>query len=249
MKKFLKWASFILLGLLFLAILAGWWVHEPRPEGYGSAAEADSLARAMQMAVDDSAWDETGAVRWTFAGMNRHLWDRERSLAQVEWENVRVLVELGTQRGVAFVDGARADTGEEAELVKAAWAKWVNDSFWLNPIGKLFDEGTTRQLMRWEDGSEGLLISYRSGGTTPGDAYGWKLRTDGRPMRWKMWVSVIPIGGLEASWEGWQQLQTGVWVATQHQMGPVTLEMTELEGAATLEQLMPGKDPFAPLFR
>jgi hypothetical protein len=58
-----------------------------------------------------------------------------------------------------------------------------------------------------------------------------------------MWVSIIPIGGLEASWEGWIQLSTGAWVSTVHEVGPMTLTLTDVKGAASVMELL-GEDPF-----
>lgn len=33
-----------------------------------------------------------------------------------------------------------------------------------------------------------------------------------------MWVSIIPIGGLEASWEDWKKTESGAILATTHQI-------------------------------
>ena len=100
-----------------------------------------------------------------------------------------------------------------------------------------------------DDGEESLLVSYASGGLTPGDAYLWRVGPDGTPTAWKLWVSILPIGGVETSWEGWVTLDTGARISTRH-AGPLglTLELTDVEGAATLDALVDGPDPFAPLF-
>lgn len=240
---------YLLLALIALLAAVGWWLHEPRPEGQSGAA-ADALARDMMAAVNAQAWDSTGAVRWTFPGGHQHLWDRQRHLAQVRWDDYEVLVNLNTRRGVAFENGTKLSAGETEDLVEQAWAFWVNDAFWLNPVVKAFDQGTERLLVDTEGDPKALLVRYRSGGATPGDAYLWHLDPETkRPQRWKMWVSVIPVGGLSATWSGWQQLATGAWVATHHEMGPVPLEITDLTGASTLTELAGGEDPFAPLAR
>lgn len=230
-----------------VAVIGGAVVSDPRPEG-ASGPSAEALTDALQASVDVAAWEQTGAVEWTFGGRQTHLWDRIRHLDRVQWGNKTVLIDLSTQQGRAWVDGEEV-TGSKAErLVGKAWSFWCNDSFWLNPIAKMRDEGTTRSLVEVAEG-EALLISYSSGGVTPGDAYLWIPGEDGRPEAWRMWVSIIPIGGVTTSWEEWQTLSTGAVVATSHKMGPVNLEMTELSGAATLSELYPGDDPFAPLFQ
>jgi hypothetical protein len=60
---------------------------------------------------------------------------------------------------------------------------------------------------------------------------------------------VIPVGGVSTTWEGWQTLSTGARIATRH-VGPfgLTMQLEDVEGAATLEELVGEPDPFAPLF-
>ncbi|MEL6344973.1 MAG: hypothetical protein AAFV53_17780 [Myxococcota bacterium] len=222
-------------------------LHEPLPIGQ-TPALADDLAREVQQAVNIDAWAKTGAVSWDFRGRNRHLWDRERNLVRVEWDEVVVLLDLTSQDGRATRGGQPVDGDRARALLEDAFARWANDSFWLNPLAKLFDDGTTRTLVDI-DGQQGLMIRYASGGVTPGDSYVWLLGPDRRPAAWKMWVSIIPIGGVETSWEGWQTLPTGALVATQHAFpfgGGVTL--SDVQAAETLDALIRGPDPFQPLF-
>ncbi len=212
--------------------------------------EADALARRMETAVRAEAWALTGAVRWTFAGKRQHLWDRRRGLAEVRWGDKRALVDLVARRGLAWTvaDGLeRPLSGDDAHAaVDEAWAAWVNDSFWLNPVTKAFDPGVQRDAVQGADGPE-LMVRYGAGGRTPGDVYVWRFGADGTPSAWRMWTSNIPIGGLEASWEGWIELSTGARVSTRHALPGRTLELTEIAGAATLSALVPDRDPFGPL--
>ena len=131
--------------------------------------------------------------------------------------------------------------------MKTAYAAWVNDSFWLIAMNKPFDPGTRRFRVEQPDGRQSLLVAYGSGGVTPGDAYLWHFDENGRPESWQMWVSVVSIGGLTATWEDWVQLDTGAWVSTKHRVGPLSIGVTEFRGAESLEELEPGPDPFATL--
>lgn len=237
----------VLLGLLVVLAAGAWLVwHHPMPATH--PGDADALARRMTTAVNADAWARTGAVRWTFFDGAHHLWDRGRNLERYEKGDLRVWLDLTSRQGVAF-RGATRLTGEaRAKALETVWARWINDSFWLNPVVKCFDDGVSRALVRDDAGRDGVLLSYRSGGVTPGDRYLWLLDANDRPRAWRMWVSVIPIGGLEATWEGWTQLPTGAWVSTLHHMGPATMRLKDVAGAETLSALVPGEDPFAPLF-
>ena len=237
----------MLAAVLLAAILpAGPAAAEPRPAAT-PGPEAERLARRMLAAVNASAWETTGAVRWSFRGDREHLWDRHRGLARVRWDRVEVLLDLASRRGLAF-DRGRQVRGERADkLVERAFARWTNDSFWLNPVVKLFDPGTERGLVRLEDGSDALLVEYTSGGLTPGDAYLWLPGPDDLPTAWRMWTSNLPKGGMRASWESWVELETGARVSTFHKLALGRVEIGDPAGAATLEELEPGSDPFAPL--
>ena len=242
----------ILAGVLVLGILAvivvGYSLHEPRPEGR-PGPEADALARTMEAAVDKAAWDRTGAVRWTFFERNQYVWDRSRGLVEVRWGESRALLRIADQTGRAWSEGVE-QTGEDAEqALRRAYKLWVNDSFWMNPVVKLFDPGVERSLVTLEDGRDALLASYTSGGVTPGDAFLWIPGPDGLPVAWRMWVRVIPIGGIETTWDGWVELSTGAKIATQHGgWGRLMTFVTDVEGAETLEALGVDAGLFDPLF-
>lgn len=244
MKKLPKWLKIVLggfLGLLLLGFIAVQIASESLPEGQ-SGPEADALAKEMMNAVNKAAWDTTGAISWNFAGSNQHLWDRERHFAQVVFDKNRVLVDLSKRTGVAYVDGEQVHGSKADKLVDKAWKSWVNDSFWLNPVVKAFDDGTSRIIVPQEDGRQALMISYASGGATPGDSYLWLLDDNARPTAWKMWVQIIPIGGLEVPWQGWTTLSTGAVVAKDHGF----LQLTDIKAAASLEELV-STDPFTEL--
>ncbi len=62
-----------------------------------------------------------------------------------------------------------------------------------------------------------------------------------------MWVKIVPVGGLEVSWEGWKTLSTGAKVSSLHK-SVITLELKDIKAAADLMTLLAGKeDPFSAL--
>jgi hypothetical protein len=195
------------------------------PPSGETGAVADELAQRMRTAVRADAWAATGAVRSRFADKNHHLWDRSRSYARVQWDDHRVLLDLTTRTGRVWTEGAELHGEDSDDRVDEAHAKWVNDAFWLNPVVKVNDAGVTRaRVVR--DGVEGLRVTYSSSARTPGDSYLW-------------WVGP----------DGWIELATGARVSTVHETAVFTLRLTEVAGAATLAQLVPGADPFAELVR
>jgi hypothetical protein len=216
-------------------------VHESRPKGI-EGAEADVLARKIQEAVGADQWKEIGAISFEFRGQRRILWDRLRDFARVEFDGKTVLLDVINRRGIAFVGSERVENDRQtAKLVDKAEAYFINDTFWVNPFASFFDHGVSRALV-----DDQLLVTYGSGGRTPGDAYLWRVRDDGIPVAWRMWVSIIPIGGLEVSWERWLELPGGARVATFHD-SVMSLEISNVRAGKTLDDVEPGPDPFAAL--
>lgn len=246
MRKVLLWIGIIFVAMLVITFVAGLIAHEPLPEGEPGPA-ADSLARRMEAAVNKEAWDSTVLVQWTFAGMHHFLWDKERDFCRVQWDDKEVLLDLNTITGKAWQDGQALEGEAAKELMQQAWSYFANDSFWLNACVKAFDPGTERRLLRLAGGDEGLLVTYTKGGVTPGDSYLWILDEDGLPQRWKMWVSILPVGGVSATWEDWTTLDSGARIATTHKNAMFTLEITDLRGARSREDFGLSQDPFLAL--
>ena len=241
-RRLLRGLGVLVLVLIVGLVVTGFVMHEPLPSAT-PGPEADARARAIHQSVDPDAWAATKAVAWTFRGQNRHLWDRDRGFVRVQWDDTEVQLRTGDQSGWAKVGGERV-LGEDGDaLVAQAYGHFINDSFWLMPLGGFFDEGVTRGSVAL-DGQDALMITYASGGVTPGDSYVWFVDEDGRPTKWKMWVGILPVGGIDVTWEGWQQLSSGVWVSTSHTIeGLLSLDLGDVRGATTLAALEP-EDPF-----
>jgi hypothetical protein len=90
---------------------------------------------------------------------------------------------------------------------------------------KVFDTGTERRIVNYK-GKEALLITYTSGGSTPGDSYLWILNEQYFPTAFKMWTKIIPMGGVSASWSHWKTTKTGIQLPTKHQLSLFGLEFT-----------------------
>jgi hypothetical protein len=248
MRAFKILAAILILGLIGLVVV-GYALNDPRPEGQ-PGPEADALARSMQAAVGQEAWDRTRAVRWSFFEQHHYVWDRDRDLVELRWGESRALLRTRDQTGRVWRAGVEQMGADAEEGLRAAYAYWINDSFWLNPVVKFFDPGVGRGLVKLDDGRDALLISYTSGGVTPGDAYLWMPGTDGMPASWRMWVQIIPIGGIETTWEGWTELSTGAKVSTEHEgWGRVMTFIGNVAGAENLDDLGVEADLFDPLFQ
>lgn len=243
MRKVMKWLG-IIIGVIILLLAIGFWViNDPKPKGV-AGSEAEALAEKMALAINQAAWDTTGAVQWTFRNTNSYLWDRARDLVEVKWENYRVLLNTKTQTGKAWENTTELVAEAKAEALQKAFALFCNDSFWLNAPAKAFDGGTTRSIVTDKEGKKALMVHYSSGGVTPGDAYLWYLDESGLPQSYKMWVSIIPVGGMQFSWEQWTTLETGARIATMHHHKYLDIPITDLKGTANLEDFGFSEDPF-----
>lgn len=225
MKKiFLYFAAIVLV-----IIIGGYFIlNEKLPTGE-NPAKADELANKMLKALNKSAWDSTNVVAWTHKGGHQFVWDKKNELVQVKWDKNDVLLNLKEwNKGKAFSEGKEVTDAQLDVLRGKAWSIFCNDSYWLIAPYKVFDEGVSRKIVKTEDGSEALLASYASGGVTPGDSYLWILDKNATPTAYKMWVKVLPIGGVSATWEDWKTTETGAIIAQNHKLGPLDLNVTDL---------------------
>ena len=221
----------LLFAIAFMVLRSNAGMEMPKGE---SGAEADALAMRMMAACESDAWDQTRFVQWTFAGRNSYIWDRSEGTVQVDDGKCTVLINSNTGEGIELLGGECTGlTG----VAKSAWSNFCNDSFWLVAPFKVMDPETRRELVQTDQGPA-LLVHYDKGGVTPGDSYLWYFGADyDLPYAYRMWTSILPVPGMEATWENWTTLHTGAKVAATHNMGPMTLEMSNLRSASTLEEL------------
>ena len=233
MKKIFK-RLLQFIGVLLLLLLIGFGVlyamyNTPLPTGQ-AGTEAEALKEKIYKAVNKAAWDQTRYIQWTFIGRHDYLWDRERNLVEVKWGSTRVLLDPGKKSG-AIYEGGTLQAPNEGTF-NTAYRNFINDAFWLNAFVQMDD--ATLQVIESDYQEEALLVTYPSGGVTPGDSYLWILGEDGLPKSWQMWVTIIPIGGIPTTWENWTTLPTGAKVAQNHVMGPMDVTITNLKSFQTL---------------
>lgn len=174
---------------------------------------ADALAQKVLTAVKHEAYKKTRYIEWSFGGRRNFKWDKEKHVVEVSWNDAKVVLHPNAMdKSKAYLKGV--ETVDE-KLVKRAWDIFNNDSFWLVAPHKLFDAGTLRNI-EMVDGKEALRVKYTSGGTTPGDAYIWILDSTYVPVKYKMFVPIMRMNGVEATWEDWITTQSGTLLPKMH---------------------------------
>ena len=94
---------------------------------------------------------------------------------------------------------------------------------------KVFDKGVELRLVKTKNQKDALLVTYTIGGTTPGDSYLWHLDKNGRPISYQMWVDILPIGGLKATWSDWKLTETGANLPQSHKLLFIYLGITKIK--------------------
>lgn len=230
MKKWIKRMAGV---LAFLVIIFGGsyfiYFNDPVPAG-SSPDQADLLARDMLKALNMEGYRETRYLTWTYrGGRNTYRWDKDMGKVEMSWGNYSGKIDLVSPEESEIKEGGKFLEGERLrEVTKEAISNFNNDSFWLVAPFKIFDEGTERRLVKLPDGTNGLLVTYTRGGDTPGDSYLWELNEEKFPVKYRMWVEILPLKGLSATWEGWQETETGVWLPRYHKIGPIKLDLGEV---------------------
>ncbi|WP_066225624.1 hypothetical protein [Formosa haliotis] len=232
-KKILKISAGVIIFFTLPSLLFFGYVYfkynEDLPQGTPSKA-ADEVAQRMLDAIDYEAYKNTNYIEWTFNKRHHFKWKKNENYCEVYWKNIRVDLQLNAPKSSVVTVGDNTVTGEAAtEYIDKAVNYFNNDSFWLVAPYKVFDSGTTRSLIPIENNAYGLLVTYTSGGSTPGDSYMWLLQDDAKPKAFKMWTSILPIDGLEASWSDWKTTETKAQLPTFHKLFFMGLEITDLK--------------------
>ncbi|MCK6551499.1 hypothetical protein L6R52_37025 [Myxococcota bacterium] len=177
----------------------------PAPPFASTSTDAASkLALRAWIEAGGQRWPEVAQLDFTFVVTDgaetkasvRHRWDLRKNRDRVTWKDktgvVRdVVVDLATKEGEALVDGKKAEGATRTEALEKAYARWVNDSYWLLLPLKTFDPGVTRTLEAPRDHGgktyDVVRLEFASVGLTPGDRY-WLFfdRDTGRIARWEM---------------------------------------------------------------
>ncbi len=207
-----------IFALIIIAIATLYFsLNEKLPEGI-SGAEADSFALNIQQAVKHDLYQDTDYIKWSFRNKNHYFWNKRQGSVDVQWDTHKVQLNLDKPHKSFVKENENISEEEKQKLIETAFSNFNNDSFWIVAPHKLFDKGVTRELVTLDDNSKGLLVKYSSGGTTPGDTYLWKVDENYLPTSYKMWVSIIPIGGIEATWAGWVTTKSGAYLSQEHKL-------------------------------
>ncbi|MBD0832796.1 hypothetical protein [Aestuariibaculum sediminum] len=220
---FLTLPSLLLFGFMYFKY------NEELPSGTKGEA-ADQFAKEMLHALDYDAYQDTSIIEWTFNKRHHFEWNKRLNTCKVYWKEYRVDLNFNNPNNhKAYVHSFIANGDLSESLIKKAVKYFNNDSFWLVAPYKLFDKGCERRLVNLKNNKKGLLVTYTTGGSTPGDSYLWLLDESGKPKSFKMWTSILPINGLEASWSDWIVTKTGAQLPTFHKFLFIGLEITDIK--------------------
>ena len=213
-KAILKFLGIGFLTLIIIGVIAYLFIDESVPSGT-QGQEAEELTDKMLTALNKEGFDSLKYIAFTFPGGHSYEWNRLDNEVRVIWDDKDVLLDLNYS----------SDQYNTEEY--QAYEYFINDSFWLIAPFKARDKGVIRSTVEVEEG-QGLLVSYTTGGVTPGDSYLWIIDENGFPQAWKLWTSNVPIGGLKIGWGGWVEKE-GVWFSTFHPSAVIDLEIKDLE--------------------
>lgn len=214
MKRILKALGIIVALLLIAAAIFYFINNEKLPEGK-QGPEADALATKMLQAINHEAYKNTEILEWSFRGKNHYKWHKQEGKVKVKLNDDKILLNL---------NNISKSEASSQELIEKALKNFNNDSFWLIAPHKVFDPGTERRIVKHND-KDALLITYTTGGSTPGDSYLWILDDNYIPTFYKMWTSIIPIGGVSATWSDWKKTESGIKLPTKHKLSLFGLEL------------------------
>ena len=197
-----------------------------------SAAEdkGEQMAMDMWKACGGENWPKVQELRFSFVveqeGKSlfhaRHNWNVAAGTDEVKWTDKE-----GKDHQVT-TNLLSPPTDDEG---KAAYARWVNDSYWLMAPLKIRDRGVKLEANGSKDlngvSYETLRVKFENVGLTPTDQYVYYLDPKTKlPLAW----DYIPQAGtgMQATWEKYQSFG-GINFATEHHFDNKAIKLEEIE--------------------
>lgn len=208
------------------ALLLGAALFAGRAAAQNPDAKADAVGKEFIAALGgESAWDKARQFRFDFVVEREgkrvasfaHAWDRYTGDYRVSGTDktgapYTVYFNVNTRQGKAFVNGKPAE-GETAEaLLKTAYGRFINDTYWLIAPWKIFDPGVHRAYEGEKPCPDGgtcdvLKLSFENVGLTPKDVYWLWITRDGRRMvQWQYVLNGAQEDPTTAVWKEWREL-------------------------------------------
>ena len=154
----------------------------------------------------------------------RHIWDRYTGDYRLETvddtgKKTVALFNVNSKAGNVYVDGVLQRDTTADNLIKKAYAAFINDTYWLMAPLKLQDDGVNTQLQANEtvDGKtcNVLHINFDKVGLTPGDQY-W-LYVNGKTGEIIRWKFLLQTQTKESvfNWSPYLDLGNGLKLSTK----------------------------------
>ena len=197
--------------LLLMLILAGCGSPDAGDEQGGEVVRpeltsyADTVAwRMVETMGGLEAWRELPFLGFEFAVHNgsarvpvaSHLWNRRTGEYRLEWSpgsdsTYQALFNVRTREGDVFLNGQPVDTSQQNILLKHAYTRFINDTYWMLAPVKVFDPGVTRTHLPDSSTADMDVIRLTFGdvGLTPNDRY--YLYIDKETNRLQEWAFVL----------------------------------------------------------
>ncbi len=170
-------------------------------------------------------WEKVRTLDFTFVVEDKgkmlvsakHHWDIGAGTDHVQWKGKDVTVNV------------RSPAADEA--AKAAYARWVNDSYWLLAPLKVCDHGVHLKYegRKEVDGKslEALRLSFGKVGLTPNDQY--VLYVDPATKLVRAWDYIPePDKVMHGTWEKYEDFD-GLKLSTDHQFAGKTIRFTGIK--------------------
>ena len=203
--------------------------------GQAADPKADQLAHQLIDSMGgEKSWEKARQFKFDFVvdregktvARFSHVWDRYTGDYRVSGTDKTgapfvVYFNVNTKEGQALVNGKPVEGEAKDALLKNAYGRFINDTYWMLAPWKVFDPGVHRSYEGEKPCPEGggtceiLKLSFDNVGLTPKDMYWLWINKDGHKMvAWQyllngatdeptlaMWKDWKPMGGVGMSME------------------------------------------------